>query len=194
MYDKIILASSSPRRVTLLKELGLSFDVVPSAIVEKTNLTKPSYLVKSLAYKKGRFIADKYPNALVISADTIVVLNGRIVGKPKSKKESESILAELNGSAHQVYTGVALICKDKQTIFYDAVCVKMKKLPEVELIKLFGKHMGKAGSYAAQDSDDSFVDKISGDYYTVVGLPRIKLIKELKKFGVKLPIKKRKIF
>ncbi|MDR2399233.1 MAG: Maf family protein [Endomicrobium sp.] len=190
MYNKIILASSSSRRITLLKEWGLSFDVVPSKIDEKTSFTKPSYLVKSLAYQKGRFIADKYPNSLVISADTIVVLNGRIIGKPKSKKASERIVRELNGSTHEVYTGVALICKDKETIFYDIACVKMKKLPEVELKKFFGKHMDKAGSYAVQDSDDSFVDKISGDYYTVVGLPYIKLIKELKKFGVKLSIKK----
>ncbi len=186
MCKKIILASASPRRIALLKEWGLSFDIVPSGIDEKTNLTKPSYLVKNLAYKKGRFVADKYTESLVISADTVVVLNGKIVGKPKDKKESESIVRELNGSTHKVYTGVALICKDKESVFYDVACVKMKTLPEKELKQLFGKHMDKAGSYAIQDSDDSFVDKIHGDYYTVVGLPHIKLVKELKKFNVHL--------
>jgi septum formation protein len=186
MCEKIILASSSPRRIVLLKEWGLSFSVVPSGIDEKTNLTKPSYLVKSLAYKKGQFVADRHPNKLIISADTIVVLNGHIIGKPKNKKESESIVRELNGSSHKVYTGVALIYKDKKSVFYDVASVKMKKLTESKLRQLFGKHMDKAGSYAVQDTDDNFVDKIYGDYYTVIGLPHIKLLNELKKFNIKL--------
>ncbi|MDR3307033.1 MAG: Maf family protein [Endomicrobium sp.] len=186
MHKEIILASASPRRIALLKEWGLSFDVVPSGIDEKTNLIKPSYLVKSLAYQKGLFVADKYPNSLVISADTIVALNGRIVGKPKDKKESENIIRELNGSIHKVYTAVTLIRKDKESVFYDVACVKMRKLSEAELKRLFGKHMDKAGSYAVQDSNDSFVDKIYGDYYTAAGLPYIKLIKELKKFNIHL--------
>jgi septum formation protein len=186
MYKKIILASSSPRRIALLKEWGISFSVVPSGIDEKTNLTKPSYLVKNLAYKKGAFVADKYPDRLIISADTIVVLNGRIIGKPNNKKESENTVRELNGSSHKVYTGVALIYKDKKSVFYDTACVQMKKLPETKLKQLFGKDMDKAGSYAVQNIDDSFVDKVCGDYYTVVGLPHIKLLKELKKFNIKL--------
>jgi septum formation protein len=186
MNKKIILASASPRRITLLKEWGLPFGVVPSGFDEKTKLIKPSYLVKNLAYQKGRFVADKYPNSLIISADTVVVLNGRIIGKPKDKKESEGIVTELNGSNHKVYTGVTLIYKDKESIFYDVAYVKMKKLSEPELKQLFGKHMDKAGSYAVQDSVDNFVDKIYGDYYTVVGLPHIKLKKELKKFNVHL--------
>jgi septum formation protein len=186
MHKKIILASASPRRIALLKEWGLSFSVVPSGIDEKTNLIKPSYLVRSLAYKKGRFVADRYPDSLIISADTIVVLNRRILGKPKNKKESENIVRELNGSSHKVYTGVTLICKDMESVFYDVACVKMRKLPESKLRQLFGKHMDKAGSYAVQDTNDSFVDKIYGDCYTVVGLPHIKLLKELKKFNVHL--------
>jgi septum formation protein len=186
MHKKIILASSSPRRIALLKDWGLSFSVVPSGIDEKTNLTKPSYLVKNLAYKKGRVVADSHPDKLIISADTIVVLNGHIIGKPKNKKESENIIRELNSSSHKVYTGVALIYKDKKSLFYDVASVKMKKLPETKLKQLFGKHMDKAGSYAVQDTNDSFVDKIYGDYYTVVGLPHIKLLKELKKFNIKL--------
>jgi septum formation protein len=186
MHKKVILASASPRRIALLKEWGLAFSIVPSGIDEKTNLIKPSYLVKRLAYKKGRFVADRHPTSLIISADTIIVLNGRIIGKPKNKKESENIVRELNGSIHKVYTGVALICKDKESVFYDVACIKMRKLPEAKLRQFFGKHMDKAGSYAIQDSDDSFVDKVYGDYYTVVGLPHIKLLEELKKFNVHL--------
>ncbi|MDR1696391.1 MAG: Maf family protein [Endomicrobium sp.] len=185
---KIVLASASPRRIELLKEWGLHFEVLPSNASEKTNLTRPSYIVKSLSYKKGLDIAKKRPEALVISADTIVFLNGKIVGKPKNKKESEKIIRELNGSLHKVYSGVSIIdnISGKSSVFYDAASVKMRKLSEEALKKLFGKHMDKAGAYAVQDSGDAFAKKVYGDYYTVVGLPRIKLARELKKFGVNL--------
>ena len=185
---KVILASASPRRISLLKEWGLDFDIVPSGADESTNLVKPSYIVKALSYRKGKDVAGKKVDGLVLAADTIVVLNGKIVGKPKDKKDSENIIRELNGSMHRVYTGVAIIDNmlQKQSVFYDYADVKMKKLPEVSLRQLFGKHMDKAGAYAVQDTDDDFVEKIYGDYYTVVGLPYIKLFKELLKFGIKL--------
>ena len=186
MNKRIILASASPRRISLLKEWGLKFDVIPSGVDEQTALTRPSFIVKELSYRKGLDIARRNPNSLVISADTIVVLNGKNVGKPRDRADSEKILRELNGSVHKVYTGVSIIdgALKKQSVFYDCAAVKMKKLPELKLRQLFGKHMDKAGAYAVQDTDDAFVEKISGDYYTVVGLPRIKLSKELKKFGV----------
>jgi septum formation protein len=183
---QIILASSSEHRVSLLRQWGLFFKIIPSGVDEKTNLIKPSYIVKELAYRKGYYVAKKYPDALILSADTVVVLNGKIIGKPKSKKESEKIIRELNGSRHKVYTGVAVIQKDKRSVFYDIVCIKMKKLPESMLKQLFGKHMDKAGTYAVQDTNDNFVEKIYGDYYTAVGLPYKKLAIELKKFKIKL--------
>ncbi|MDR3111828.1 MAG: Maf family protein [Elusimicrobiota bacterium] len=184
----IILASSSPRRISLLKKWGLKFKIIPACVDETTKLTKPSFTVRYLAEKKGDFIYSKFPNSLIISADTVVALNRRIVGKPKTKKESEQIIRELNGSIHKVYTGVALIYKGKKNVFYDIARVKMKKLPENQLRKFFGKHLDKAGSYAVQDENDNFVEKIYGDYYTVVGLPYYKLAKELKKFAVNLKI------
>ncbi len=188
MKKQIILASASPRRISLLKEWGLEFSVMPSGVSEDISLVRPSYIVKELAFRKGEDIANKLSGALVLSADTIVVLNGKIVGKPRTVEESESIVRELNGSMHKVYTGVSIIDNvlEKQSVFYDCASVKMKKLPENELRQLFGKHMDKAGAYAIQDSDDNFVEKIYGDYYTVVGLPHIKLIKEFKKFGISL--------
>ncbi len=183
---QIILASSSERRISLLKQWGLFFKVIPSGADEKTNLIKPSYIVKELAYRKGRYVAQRYPDALILSADTVVVLNGKIIGKPKSKKESEKIIRELNGSRHKVYTGVAVIRKNKCSIFYDIVCIKMRKLPENMLRKLFGKHMDKAGAYAVQNTSDNFIEKIYGDYYTAVGLPYKKLAAELKKIKIRL--------
>lgn len=184
---QIILASSSERRISLLSQWGLFFKIIPTTIAdEKTNLIKPSYIVKELAYRKGRHVAQRYPDALILSADTVVVLNGKIIGKPKSKKESGEIIRELNGSRHKVYTGVAVIQKDKHSVFYDVVCIKMRKLPENMLRQLFGKHMDKAGAYAVQDTSDNFVEKIYGDYYTAVGLPYKKLAAELKKFKIRL--------
>lgn len=182
----IILASASARRISLLKEWGLKFNVIPSLIDENTHLKKPSYIVKNLSFLKASDIATKKPASLIISADTIVVLNGKTIGKPKDRQESESIIRELNGSLHRVYTGVSIIdtAENKTSVFYDYATVKMKKLPENELRKLFGKHMDKAGAYAIQDTDDAFVESIRGDYYTVVGLPHIKLKKELKRFKI----------
>jgi septum formation protein len=183
---QIILASSSVRRISLLKQWGVSFKVVPSGVDEKTNLIKPSHIVKELAYRKGCHVAQRYHDVLILSADTVVVLNGKIIGKPKSKKESKKIIRELNGRRHRVYTGVAIMQKDKCSVFYDVACIKMRKLPENMLRKLFGKHMDKAGAYAVQDTDDNFVEKIYGDYYTAVGLPYKKLASELKKFKINL--------
>ncbi|MDR0800290.1 MAG: Maf family protein [Endomicrobium sp.] len=183
---KIILASLSPQRISLLKQWGMSFQVVPSGVDENTDLIKPSYLVKELAYRKGCCVAKQYPGSLVLSADTIVVLNGRIIGKPANKKESEKTLKELNGSKHKVYTGVAIIENDKKSVFYDVACIKMRKLPEDELKGFFGKNMDKACSYAIQNTNDKFVEKIYGDYYTVVGLPYVKLAAELRRFKINL--------
>ena len=181
---KIILASLSPRRIELLKKWGLKFDVIPSNINEKHNLKRPSSIVKYLSYKKAENVKQQHPGSIVIGSDTIVVLNEEILGKPKNKKHSIQIIKDLNGSLHKVYTGVSILSDNKKIVFYDVAHVRMQKLPYDQLKKLFGKHMDKAGSYAVQDKDDCFVKKIYGDYYTVVGLPYIRLKKELKKFGI----------
>ena len=183
---KIILASLSPRRIELLKKWGLKFSVIPSNIDENHNLKRPSSIVKYLSYKKAENVKEQNPKSVVIGSDTIVVLNGKILGKPRNKKHSIQIIKELNGSLHKVYTGVSILSDNKQTVFYDVAHVRMKKLPYEQLKKMFGKHMDKAGSYAVQDKNDSFVKKIYGDYYTVVGLPYIKLKKELKQFNINL--------
>jgi ornithine carbamoyltransferase len=183
---KVVLASCSPRRISLLKQWGLFFAIRPSNVNETTHLKRPSYIVKDLAFRKANTVAKQHGDKIVLAADTIVVLNGRIIGKPKDKKESENIIKKLNGTTHKVYTGVAIIYKNKKNVFYDVSSVKMKNLSQKNLKQFFGKHMDKAGSYAIQDSKDNFVEKIYGDYYTVVGLPYIKLTQELKKFNIYL--------
>ncbi|MDR1522995.1 MAG: Maf family protein [Endomicrobium sp.] len=183
---KIILASCSPRRIALLKLWGLSFTIIPSNINESSNLKKPSFIVKELALKKASSVASHHEDSIVLAADTVVVLNGKIIGKPKNKKESKTILKQLNGSTHKVYTGVCIVEGNKKVVFYDVSSVKMKKLPPKNLKLLFGKHMDKAGSYSVQDKKDFFVEKIFGDFFTVVGLPYIKLAQKLKNFDIYL--------
>jgi len=186
MQNKIILASLSPRRIQLLKEWGLNFDVVPSNIDEAHNLKRPSSIVKYLSYKKAESVKKNNPNSIVVGSDTIVVLNGKILGKPKNKQHSIDMINELNGSIHRVYTGVSILSDKLNIVFYDVAIVRMKRLPNHDLQKLFGKHMDKAGAYAVQDKNDSFVKKIYGDYFTVVGLPYIKLKEKLKLFNINL--------
>ena len=179
----VILASMSPRRIGLLKQWGLRFKVVPSMIKEKTNYIKPANIVKDLAYQKAYSVAKDNINSIVIGADTIVVINGKITGKPKNRKDSARILKELNGNLHKVYTGVAVINLKKQKIFmdYELSYVKMRKLSKVEISVFSGKHMDKAGAYAVQEQEDAFVEYIKGDYYNVVGLPYLKTKELLKK-------------
>ena len=123
-----------------------------------------------------------------IGADTIVVLNGHIIGKPKDELHSREILSKLNGSVHRVYTGVAAINAGtgKKEVVYEVSRVRMRRLSSYELTRLAGKHMDKAGAYAVQEKGDQFVEKIYGDYYNVVGLPYSKTKFLLKHFGITL--------
>jgi septum formation protein len=186
MTNKIILASASERRIQLLKKWGLKFKIHPSRIKEVSNCKRPSAIVKDLALQKAENVRRAFKNSVIISADTIVVLGGKIIGKPKNCGHSDEILKKLNGSIHKVYTGVAILSPEKSIVFYDAAQVKMKKLSEEKLKTLAGKHMDKAGAYAVQDKNDNFVEKIRGDYFTVVGLPYVKLRKELKRFSINI--------
>jgi septum formation protein len=183
---KIILASGSPQRQDLLRRWGLKFEVCPSDIKESTHFKSPHCIVKDLSLQKALNVLPKYPKDIIIASDTIVVLDGKIIGKPKNFEESKQIIESLNGSLHKVYTGVSIIdgLNKKVCVFFDAAQVKMKRLDDGKLSKLFGNHTDKAGSYAIQDKNDEFVEKFEGDYYTIVGLPHIKLKLYLKKFNV----------
>lgn len=184
----IILASASPRRTGLLKAWGLKFKVMPSCIDEHTSSKKPSGIVMDLALQKARSIAGKLKKGIVIGADTIVVLGGHIIGKPKDELHSREILSKLNGSVHRVYTGVAAVDagSGREKVAYEVSRVKMRRLTSYELTRLAGRHMDKAGAYAVQEKGDQFVEKIYGDYYNVVGLPYSKTKILLKQFGIAL--------
>jgi septum formation protein len=183
---RIILASASPRRSGLLKEWGLKFKVMPSLADESTKIKKPSLVVKELALRKAFSISAKLKSGIVIGADTIVVLNGEIIGKPDGEKDAERILGKLNGTFHRVYSGIAVIDAGtgRRVVDYEVSKVKMRRISVSEVKRLSKKHLDKAGAYAIQEKSDAFVEKIEGDYFNVVGLPYGKLKKALSHFGI----------
>lgn len=181
----IVLASASPRRIELMRAWGFSFEVRPSNISEETTLRRPSAVVRDLAARKAAAVAPTVASGIVLGADTIVVLNGEQIGKPKDPADAARILRALSGSYHAVYTGIALIdaATGVRVVDYDVARVRMRRFDPHELPALAGKHLDKAGAYAVQETEDAFVDRIEGDYFTVVGLPREKLFACLKRLA-----------
>ncbi len=186
---KLILASKSPRRKYLLEQAGLSFKIIPSSFDEnKIPLTKPENYVKNLAMAKAMDIAKDRPDNWVIGADTIVLINGKILGKPKSRDEARQMLRKLSGNTHRVYTGYAIVCIKKERVICDAVKtdVLFKKLnnKEIEWYVHTKEPFDKAGAYAIQGLGTFIVKSIKGSYTNVVGLPVCEVIEALIKEGV----------
>jgi septum formation protein len=172
----IILASSSPRRKMLLKEAGLNFIVIDSKFDEaKIALSTPREYTKTLAYEKAKTVALKHPDAWVIGADTIVFINDKILGKPKSKNKAYEMLLELSDSFHYVYTGYSIFCMAKNKIFTNCEKTKVyfKKLSkkEIDFYITTKEPFDKAGGYAAQGIGSFLIKRIEGSYTNVVGLP-----------------------
>ena len=151
----------------------MPFKVAASHVGERSRLKDPRSLVVALALRKAREVARRYPRALVLGADTIVVCRGEILGKPRDHADSLRILKLLNGRWQQVYTGVALVWDGGRKSLAKAIRsgVLARRLPEKDLLRLSGKHLDKAGAYAVQDRDDPFISRIAGDYDNIVGLP-----------------------
>ena len=177
---KLILASQSPRRAFLLKQIGLTFDVVPSHVSEETSDgLPPAEIVMSLARAKAREIGDRQDDAIIIGADTIVVLDGVILGKPASAEEAVRMLQRLSGRDHVVYTGFTIldVPSGKEYTGYEQTQVHFRPLREDEILEYVagGSPMDKAGAYGIQDDYGAvFVDSIHGCFYTVVGFPLAK--------------------
>lgn len=146
---QIILASSSPRRKQLLGEIFNSFEVLPQSVEEKSSLVRGHAMCQYLAKIKLGELPSVYPDALIISADTIVYKSGKIYGKPRDKQEAKEFLDELSGAWHTVYTGVAIYYDGKISAFYDKSEVKFKSLGEQDKWKYIdtGSPMDKAGGY-----------------------------------------------
>ena len=188
---EIILASQSPRRKKLLNMLDIRFRVISSGIDESTyqfSRKSPSEYTEQLAEIKAVDVSDKYPDALVIGGDTIVVLDGQIIEKPESISQAVNILETLSGNTHQVYTGISIQYKTRNIhhSFSDKTDVTFKKLNEGEIIYYINNYepFDKAGSYGIQDWSAMFVPRINGCFYNVVGFPVSKFCSELKKIGI----------
>ena len=181
--DKKILASKSPRRIEILKMIGLDFDIAPSKLDEKIKINlKGKQFAEYWSKEKAKLISNKYPDRLIIGADTVVIFNGQILGKPKDKDDSKNMLKMLSGNMHKVITGVTLICKNKKIskTFSESTKVFVKKIPNDQIDFYISNYntSDKAGSYGIQEWFSIWIKKIDGCYYNVMGLPISKFYKE----------------
>lgn len=188
---KIILASQSPRRKELLQLLNIPFVVHPSDVEEKVNSDfLPYQVVESLALQKANDVATYYHEGIIIGTDTIVVHNEKILGKPKDETDAFNILKQLQGQAHEVYSGLALIdaSTNRTLVSHRMTKVFMYPLSDDD-IKFYietNEPMDKAGAYGIQGLGSVFIEKIDGDYFNVVGLPLSLLREELLKIGISI--------
>ncbi len=179
----IVLASNSPRRKKLLEQINLTFDVIPSKIHEDLNLDlKPSFFVEYYANEKAKKVASFNKNKWVIGADTIVVYEKKIFGKPNNRNESFDMLKKLSGNIHQVYTGVSIQNQSKgiKNTFHDMTEVEFSTLSKIDILNYINiyKPFDKAGSYGIQDGFAVHIKKINGCFYNVMGLPLSKFYKK----------------
>lgn len=183
---KIILASASPRRQYLLKEIGLEFTVDPPHIDESFPLDMPVEKIPGyLAEKKAQELLSKITDEIIIASDTVVILEGKILNKPADRSEAIAMLEFLSGKTHTVITAVCLLSKMKIDCFEDSTEVTFKKLSRQEIEFYVDSYTpyDKAGAYGAQDWVGMVgVEKISGSYFTVMGLPVHKVYEHLKSF------------
>lgn len=187
---KIVLASTSPRRHALLNQIGIDHVVHPANIVESKLWLEPEALVIENAVRKAQAVRETVANTVIIGADTVVVLDDSILGKPKSKGEAIDILSSLSGKMHIVLTGLALLDSETGELWTECekTRVYFKSLSQLEIISYVtsGASMDKAGAYGIQDRGALFVERIEGCYYNVVGLPLAALARGLESFGVSI--------
>lgn len=189
---RVVLASSSPRRAALLKQIGLNFITDPADIEEQIDgWQKPGELAEKLAYKKGVSVCTRNPDSLIIAADTVVYINNRLLGKPADKEDATAMLTTLSGNTHAVFTGVYCALTDSKGVidsdfsFYERTKVTFSSLSDEEIgtYIIAAKPFDKAGSYGIQDDLGSlFVKSIDGDYYNVVGFPVNSFYQNLRKY------------
>lgn len=190
----LILASTSPRRKELLDLLSLPFEIIPPTTCEEAkNGESPVAHVRRLALEKASSVAHCYPENLVIGSDTVIELDGQIMGKPEDLNEAQDMLLRLRGRCHLVHTGLALVTQNKQIedTCVETVKVWMKDFSDTDLQAYLKTRdsLGKAGAYSIQGKGAHLIEKIEGDYPAVVGLPLWRTGKLLEKVGVDLPVK-----
>lgn len=184
---KIVLASASPRRLALLEQVGVECEVIPSEREEIIREISPERIVRQLASDKAHDVFDRLPgtdgNTLVIGADTVVAVDGRILGKPHSYEEAFDMIKLIRGREHNVITGVDIMGKDREVCFSEVTGVRVYPMSDEEIEEYLscGESMDKAGAYGIQGFFAAYILGINGDYNNVVGLPVSRLIHEIKK-------------
>jgi septum formation protein len=186
-WPSLILASASPRRAELLRQLGVEFEVVASEAAELHHDHLTALEVSQInAYRKARAVAKKLPDRLVLGADTLVVLETRLFGKPSTLEQAYQMLEELQGRTHHVVTAICLMhLRDhRQRISSERTAVTFRALDASKIRRYLSRvnPLDKAGAYAIQEDGDLIVEKISGSYTNVVGLPVERLTEELKEW------------
>jgi septum formation protein len=189
---EIILASASPRRKELLELIGLQFKIDPGDYKENMNLKLgPHELARALSLEKAKSVAEKYNNAIIIAADTFVIIRGQLLGKPHTEEEARKMLVLLDGATHSVITGFTILDTDTGRKISRSVETKVtfRKLTEKEIDAYIKtkEPLDKAGAYAIQGLGSILVKRIEGDYFNVIGLPLCPLVECLMEFGIRVP-------
>lgn len=186
---RIILASGSPRRRALLHDLGLTFEVYKPDVDESHSPHEsPDSLCARLSRLKAESGAQKFPDSLVIAADTIVVIDGKILGKPLNREDAVSMLTTLQGREHEVLTGLSVCMNGQALTHVEHTRVKFRPLTDAEIhaYAATGECDDKAGAYAVQGKGSLLIEGLHGDYFNVVGLPVCRLGIMLHEFGVNI--------
>ncbi len=181
---QIILASNSPRRRELLKQVGVEFEVVVSEAEEEIRSDVPSEVVMQLSRDKALDVARRVPaSSLVIGADTVVSFEGKILGKPKDREEAYDMIRSYAGRYHSVYTGVSLVYNGQVSSFFEETIVCVRDMSDAEIYEYIdlGECYDKAGAYGIQGYFARYVSRIEGDYFNVVGLPLCRTMYEIKR-------------
>jgi septum formation protein len=187
--NAIVLASESTRRIDIMRTLGVSFSIIPPDIDESRKpYESPKDYALRVAYEKAQKVGNLFPDKWIIGADTIVVLKGKVLGKPKTEKDAVSMLKRLRGNWHKVYTGYCVLNMSKQVIYQDVAETKVfiKDLTDEEIAKYIktAEPFDKAGSYAVQGKGGYMVKEIKGSYTNVVGLPICEITEVLLSLGI----------
>ena len=185
---RIILASKSPRRSQILSDLGVNFEVITCDADEHSDSINPKDYVEDISREKGRVVAELVDDkdAFIISADTVVVLNDKILGKPKNRLDAIKMLALLSGKTHRVITAVTINFMGQTYTDSEITEVMFSEIEHFDIVKYVesGECMDKAGSYAVQGKGSIFIKGINGCYFNVVGFPTHLFVNMLKRIGI----------
>lgn len=180
---ELLLASASPSRKMLLERAGLTFEVLVSGVDETVpDDFTPAQTVECLAQRKGEAVFALRPDCAVIAADSVVVIDDMILGKPKDDDDAKATLRRLSGRTHEIYTGVCLLADGKKEVFHNVTQVRFYPLSDEEIAEYvaMGESRGRAGSYGIEGLGVTLVQSIVGDYSNIVGLPVAETLRRLK--------------